>query len=127
MAARSDQLATSLAAGGVAQRDRVMVMLGNQVELSESMLAVMKLGAVIMPATTALEPNDLAARIGRGAVRHVITNADQVDKFADITGDFDRIAVGHAPRPWRPYRLADAVAPPSRLAARQAGSATPHR
>jgi acyl-coenzyme A synthetase/AMP-(fatty) acid ligase len=55
-----------------------MVMLGNQVELWESMLAVMKLGAVIIPATTALGPRDLADRVGRGAVRHVITNADEV-------------------------------------------------
>ena len=98
MAARSDRLATSLAAaGGVTPGDRVMVMLGNQVELWESMLAVMKLGAVIMPATTALGPKDLADRVGRGAVRHVITNADQVDKFAEIPGDFGRIAIGDAP------------------------------
>jgi acetyl-CoA synthetase len=118
LAARSDRLATSLGAGGVAPGDRVMVMLGNQVELWESMLAVMKLGAVIMPATTALGPKDIADRVGRGSVRHVITNADQVDKLADIPGDFGRIAVGDAPRPWRPYRLADAAALPSRLATR---------
>jgi acetyl-CoA synthetase len=118
LATRSDRLATSLGAGGVAPGDRVMVMLGNQVELWESMLAVMKLGAVIMPATTALGPKDIADRVGRGSVRHVITNADQVDKLADIPGDFGRIAVGDAPRPWRPYRLADAAALPSRLATR---------
>ena len=112
MAARSDRLATSLAAAGVARGDRVLVMLGNQVELWESMLAVMKLGAVIIPATTALGPHDLADRVGRGAVRHVITNADEVDKFADIPGNFVRIAIGDAPAPWRPYRLADTVATP---------------
>ena len=120
MAERSDRLATSLAAAGVARGDRVMVMLGNQVELWESMLAVMKLGGVIMPATTALGPKDLADRIGRGAVRHVITNADQVDKFTEIPGDFGRIAIGDAPPPWRPYRLADTVAPPSRPGTRTA-------
>jgi acetyl-CoA synthetase len=109
MAARSDRLATSLAEGGVAAGDRVMVMLGNQVELWDSMLAVMKLGAVIMPATIALGRNDLLDRVGRGAVRHVITNADQIDKFADIPGDLGRFAIGDAPPPWRPYRLADTV------------------
>jgi acetyl-CoA synthetase len=117
MAARSDRLAASLAAGGVGKGDRVMVMLGNQVELWESMLAAMKLGAVILPATTALGPNDLADRVFRGAVRHVITNADQVDKFADIPGDFGRIAIGDAPPPWRPYRLADVAMPTLRRAA----------
>jgi AMP-binding enzyme len=90
MAARSDQLAISLATTAVAQRDRVMAMLGNHVALWKSMLAVTKVRAVIMPATTALEPNDLTDQIGREAVRHAIANADQVDKFADITGDFDR-------------------------------------
>ena len=118
LATRSDRLATSLAAGGVAPGDRVMVMLGNQVELWESMLAVMKLGSVIMPATTALGPKDIADRVGRGSVRHVITNADQVNKFAGIPGDFGRIAIGDAPRPWRQYRLADAAALPSRPATR---------
>jgi acetyl-CoA synthetase len=117
MAERSDRLATSLAAEGVAPGHRVMIMLDNQVELWESMLAVMKLGAVIMPATTALGPKDLADRVGRGAVRHVITNADQVDKFAEIPGDFDRMAIGDAPAPWRPYRLADTVSQSSWLGA----------
>lgn len=115
MAQRSDLLATSLAAAGVQRGDRLMVMLGNQVELWESMLAVMKLGGVIMPATTALGPADLADRIGRGAVRHVITNADQVDKFTEFPGDFGRIAIGDAPIPWRPYRLADTAVPSSAL------------
>jgi acetyl-CoA synthetase len=110
MAERSDRLATTLAAEGVAPGDRVMVMLGNQVELWESMLAVMKLGAIIMPATTALGGNDLLDRISRGAVDHVITNADQVPKFTDVPGAFSRIAVGDAPSPWRTYRLADEVA-----------------
>jgi len=66
MTERSDRLATWLATIGVAPGDRVMVMLGNQVELWESMLAVMKLGAVIMPATTALGPKDRTDRVGPG-------------------------------------------------------------
>jgi acetyl-CoA synthetase len=111
--ARSDRLASSLAASGVEPGDRVMVMLGNQVELWESMLAVMKLGAVIMPATTALGPTDLSDRVGRGRVRHVITNADQVDKFAEIGGDVGRIAIGDAPAPWRSYGSPEAASPPS--------------
>ncbi|MDT5187219.1 MAG: acetyl-CoA synthetase, partial [Mycobacterium sp.] len=60
MAVRSDRVATWLAGQGVRKGDRVMVMLGNQVELWESMLAILKLGAVVMPATTALGAKDLA-------------------------------------------------------------------
>jgi acetyl-CoA synthetase len=44
LAARSDRLVTSLAAGGVAPGDRVIVMLGSQVELWESMLRVIEVG-----------------------------------------------------------------------------------
>jgi acetyl-CoA synthetase len=45
MSRASDRLAAWLAAAGVAKGDPVLLMLGNQVELWESMLAVMKLGA----------------------------------------------------------------------------------
>ena len=50
-------------------------MLGNQAELWESLLAAMKLGAVIIPATTLLTAKDITERIERGGVSHVIANA----------------------------------------------------
>ena len=96
MRRRSNRLARWLAGHGVAKGDSVIVMLGNQVELWESMLAVMKLGAVIMPTTTAVGPAELRDRIERGAARHVITNASEVDKFDEIPGDYTRISVGAA-------------------------------
>jgi acetyl-CoA synthetase len=114
MAARSDQLATSLRAGGVAPGDRVMVTLGNQVELWESMLAAMKLGAVIMPVTTALGSKDIADRVGRGVVRHVITNAYQVDKFTEIVGGFRSHRDRRCSSSAAALPAADTVAPPSR-------------
>ena len=108
LATRSDQVAALLADQGVAPGDRVVLMLGNQVELWESMLAVMKLGAVIMPTTTALGPADLVDRFQRGGVRYVIANAADTGKFAAVPGDYARLAVGAAPTGWRP--LADAYA-----------------
>ncbi len=56
MADRSDRVATWLAQQGVGKGDRVILMLGNQVELWESMLAVAKLGAIIMPTTARSGP-----------------------------------------------------------------------
>ena len=47
-------------------RVTVIVMLGNQVELWETILATMKLGAVIIPATPMLGPADLVDRVERG-------------------------------------------------------------
>jgi acetyl-CoA synthetase len=96
LARRSDQVAAWLAARGVTHGDRVIIMLGNQVELWECMLAVMKLGAVIMPTTTAVGPAELTDRIERGRARHVICNAADTAKFDEVPGRYTRISVGTA-------------------------------
>ena len=56
---RSNQVANFLREAGVGRGDHVMVMLNNQVELWETMLAGIKLGAVLMPTTVQLGPIDL--------------------------------------------------------------------
>ena len=94
MAARSDRVGNWLRCLGVRRGDAVMLMLGNQVELWDSMLAIMKLGAVILPTTTALGTADLIDRMQRGGVRHVIAASADVNKFDDVPGDFTRIQVG---------------------------------
>ncbi|MEV1292673.1 AMP-binding protein [Pseudonocardia sp. NPDC049635] len=106
MARRSDQVAAHLSAHGVRRGDHVLIMLDNQVELWEAMLAVMKLGAVILPTTTALGPTDLADRVRRGEVRHVVVNSRDTGVFDTVTGDYGRIAVGEALPGW--VRYADA-------------------
>jgi acetyl-CoA synthetase len=111
MADRSDRVATWLRGLGVGKGDRVILMLGNQVELWESMLAAAKLGAVIMPTTVALGPEDLADRISRGGARFVIANAEDTPKFGDVGGYYTRIAVG-APVPgWHSYADTDDTVP----------------
>src|SRR4051812_9960894 len=93
---RSDALANWLRSVGVARGERIVLMLGNQVELWESMLAAMKLGAVVIPATTLLAPADLRDRIERGNAKHVIVRAADVGKWDGVAGDYTRIAVGDA-------------------------------
>src|SRR3954452_25275894 len=51
IAERSSRVANWLRAQGVAAGDRVLLMLGNQVEQWETVLAAMKLRAVFIPAT----------------------------------------------------------------------------
>ncbi|WP_040816601.1 AMP-binding protein [Nocardia concava] len=109
MAARSDRVATWLAGLGVGKGDRVMLMLGNQVELWEAMLAVAKLGAVIMPTTGALGPADLTDRIERGAARFVIANHADTGKFDEVPGDYTRIVVGEPVPGWHDYAEASTV------------------
>ena len=94
MSERSSQVANWLRAQGVKRGERVMMMLGNEVALWETMLACFKLGAVVIPATTMLTAEDLQSRMERGEVRHVIINAEHVEKFAGIEGQYTRISVG---------------------------------
>ncbi|MCU1423506.1 MAG: Butyrate--CoA ligase [Microbacteriaceae bacterium] len=110
MATRSDQLGAWLARLGVRRGDAVMLMLGNQVELWEAMLAIMKLGAVILPTTTAVGTADLVDRIERGGVKHVIAASSAVDKFEGAPGEYTRIAVGPAADGWLDYSSAFAEA-----------------
>lgn len=109
LAVSSDRLAAWLSQRGVGKGDPVVLMLGNQLELWESMLAIMKLGAVIMPTTTAVGPADLVDRIGRSGARHVICNPADVAKFDQVPGDYSRFSVGEA-EGWADIRQAASVA-----------------
>jgi acetyl-CoA synthetase len=108
---RSDAAAVWLKSLGLGRGDMVMLMLGNQVELWVSMLAVMKIGAVILPTTEALPTADLADRIERGAVRAVIANPHDLAKFDPIPGDYVRITTGPATGEWLGFADAATVAP----------------
>jgi len=103
MARRSDQVATWMRHQGVRRGDHVMLMLGNQVELWEAMLAIMKLGAVILPTSTVLGTADLADRVARASVNHVLANIGDTDKFAQIPGDYSRICIGGETAGWAHY------------------------
>ncbi|HYS41210.1 MAG TPA: AMP-binding protein [Pseudonocardiaceae bacterium] len=106
MSARSNQVANWLRGLGVARGDRLILMLGNQVELWETILAAMKLGAVVIPASTLLGPSDLVDRVERGNARHVVARAADAPKFANVAGDYTRIAVGEPTPGWQDYRSA---------------------
>jgi acetyl-CoA synthetase len=97
LSARSSQVANFLARLGAKRGDRILLMLGNEVPLWESMLAAIKLGAVLIPATTLLSGDDLADRLARGKVRHVITNdagAGRVDELPPaVLAGINRICV----------------------------------
>ncbi len=103
---RSDQVGRALLDAGVTRGTSVIVMLGNQVELWETMLALVKIGAVIMPTTTAVGPAELVDRIDRGQARAVVCNAADTAKFEQVPGDYLRFAVGEAPAGWRSHAAA---------------------
>jgi len=109
LARRSDQVANWLRSRGVARGDRIVLMLGNQIELWETMLAAIKLGAVVIPATTLLAESDLRDRIERGRARFVVARGVDAPKWVGVPGSFTRIAVGDAPEGWLDYSLAYAA------------------
>ena len=94
---RSSQLATWLRSRGVRRGDRVILMLGNQVELWETMLACTKLGAPMIPTTVMLGPTDLQDRVERGRAAWVVTSHTNALKFEDVPGDFTIIEVPDQP------------------------------
>ncbi len=110
MARRSDQVANHLRHLGVRRGDRVLIMLGNELPLWELMLACIKLGAVLSPATVLLTHADLQDRLDRGEVRHVVVASEHAAKFAALPGDYTRISVGAAVDGWQPFE-ASAQAP----------------
>ncbi len=116
LSARSNQVASLLARLGARRGDRILLMLGNEVPLWESMLAAAKLGAVLIPATMLLSGDDRADRLRRGQVRHVITNDTGAARFdelpADVAAGLNLISVSANARPgWTAY--ADSEAEPA--------------
>ncbi len=100
---RSNRVANGLRALGVKRGDRILLMLGNIVPLWEVMLAAMKLGAVVIPATTLLANNDLADRFDRGRARHVVTTSRESGKFDAMDSRLTRVAVGDPVAGWHRY------------------------
>jgi len=106
---RSNQVANFLRAQGLKRGDHLLLLLGNVVPLWETMLAAMKLGVVVIPATTLLTPDELRDRLDRGRARAVVATQDQVAKFDKLGGaDLVRIVVGASTpqQGWLPFEQA---------------------
>jgi acetyl-CoA synthetase len=86
-------------------------MLGNVPELWESMLAAMKLGAVVIPTTTLLLGDDIADRIARGGVGYILSTAEHAAKFDAYASRCTRIVVGPPVKGWRTYEAGYAASP----------------
>src|ERR1700677_601746 len=99
----SSRVANGLRGLGAKRGDRLLLMIGNAPALWISMLAAMKLGVVVIPATTLLTGADIADRIGRGRARFVIAEASVADRFASLAADAVRIAARGSAAGWRDF------------------------
>jgi len=128
---RSSQVAAFLVGLGAARGDRVMLMLGNEVPLWETMLAAIKAGVVVIPATLLLSGADLADRMSRGKVRWVVTNSTGSARISELpreaTAGVGLILVGAdaaLPAGWIDYRDSQ-VAPDTFVPAQACSVAEP--
>src|SRR5947209_16550082 len=94
---RSNQVANFLRGQGLKRGDHLLLLLGNVIPLWETMLASIKLGVVVIPATTLLTPDELRDRLDRGRAKVVVASQDQVAKFAGLDSEgVRRIVVGNS-------------------------------
>src|SRR6201995_2656608 len=103
---RSNQVANFLRAQGLKRGDHLLLLLGNVVPLWETMLASIKLGVVVIPATTLLTTDELRDRLDRGRAKGVVASQDQVAKFASLGASHLTCVVVGASSPhegWIPY------------------------
>ena len=87
MSKRSNQTANFLRDLGLKRGDHLLLLLGNVVPLWETMLACIKLGVIVIPATTLLTTEELRDRLDRGKAKAVVAAQDQVAKFDGLGGD----------------------------------------
>ena len=105
---RSNQVANFLRGLGLKRGDHLLLLLGNVVPLWETMLAAMKLGIVVIPATTLLTPDELAIASSEDAPRSSWPTQHQIAKCATLGGELVRIVVGARSKHdgWLPYEQA---------------------
>jgi acetyl-CoA synthetase len=94
---RSRRVARYLRDAGVERGDRILLMLSNVAPLWETMLAAIRIGAVVIPATTQLTSADVEDRIGRGGARHMITDPQGASRLRHPERLRVKLAVGATP------------------------------
>src|SRR4051794_29423834 len=82
---RSARLAGALLGRGVGPGDVVMTMIGNRPEWVYAMVACFRIGAVVLPSTEQLRPNDLRARFDKVEPRAVIADRRNLETL-EATG-----------------------------------------
>jgi acetyl-CoA synthetase len=107
---RSNKAANLLRNQGLGKGDRVLLIVPSCVELFEVFLGAMKLGCVIIPASTLLTEDDILDRIARGRTKAIVTSSEltgRVDQSTS-TNSVSKIVVAGRKHGWMSYEDADA-------------------
>jgi acyl-coenzyme A synthetase/AMP-(fatty) acid ligase len=111
---RSNQVGNALRSMGIRAGDRILIMLPRLPEWWEAVLAIMKIGAISMPATMLLTPKDVAYRIQSAEAAAVITDAEGAQKVEQVADECPtlrlRVLLGDEREGWVNYTRAVASA-----------------
>lgn len=90
---KSDRMANALHLLEIKKGDRVAGLLGKDLELIVTILAVWKIGAIYVPLFTAFETDAIMHRLQDSGTCLVVTNKKQKKKFADEVHSFQFLSV----------------------------------
>ena len=111
IAALSSQAANFIQSCGIKRGDRVLVMLPRLPQWWISMLGLIRLGAVPVPATLLLSPREVHYRIETAQVSAVITTGDGIAKIGEFSGR--RLIVAGAAVGWTDFDAGVRAAAPT--------------
>ena len=113
----SARLANALKAQGVGKSDRIMIILYRRPEFWTAMMALHRIGAVVVPSPNLLTEKDIVYRVNRGKIKGAIVEdsvSQTVAKAASQCDGFNTlIQIGPSPLPqgWLDYNAITAQAP----------------
>lgn len=109
--ARVDRVAGALAAGGVGVGDRVALLMGNRLEVSEAMFGALRLGAIAVPINSRLAPGEVRWIVENCAPAAIVTDVEYVAALDPARGGL-RLIVGSGGADDYETALAQAGSPP---------------
>src|SRR6266702_3416493 len=92
-AERSNRAANALSKLGIKKGDRVLVMLPRVPEWWESVLGLMKIGAIPVPCTTLLTPKDIQFRAEAAEASAIITDNEGAFKFDQVRNECPSVSI----------------------------------
>ena len=120
----SHRLAARLVGAGVGKGDRVGLMMPNGIEWAVTAMAVMRIGAVLVPLSTLLRPPELLDQLDTASVGHLVTAREYrgrsyLDELESVAPNlYERLAAGdrHPAVPflrhlWAPDEIPEDAAP----------------
>jgi len=90
-----NRVANALLASGVARGDRVVVMMGNSVEILEVMFGIVKAGCCVVPLSGLLTGQQLASLINDCGAKQAFATADFIERLRPFQDELVHLNANH--------------------------------